>query len=644
MVNEQSWLFKPSINSIRGIKGLIIGLLVFSICMMTNQAMTGVICGAIIILSSFLTIKVSKKRVYEIFHVLYLIAMAITICLCSQYFLEVNDVFNIGAFGILMNVVVISMVFFVFYVISNRFQISLLLTSLSTLSLCIVNYFIYIFRGNELMPLDFLSVGTAMNVIDGYKLSMTPKMAYGLAICTTVYIVGQLLTPETKQRQSHRLSSLCVLIALFVAWMIGGSQLTMRTWQNMGTKQNGYLMNFTLMLKSEMMTGRPGGYSLRKVKELEKQYPAVAASDEELPDVIAIMNESFADLNVLGDLHTDTEVMPFFHSLKKNTIKGYALASVFGGGTANSEFEFLTGHSVANLPMGATAYQLYVNHQTHSIANDLKHYGYTCTATHPYIASGWSRNKVYPLLGFDDYTFISDYPRKDLVRGFVSDWEMYNYMIKRYEQKGDQRLFSFGVTIQNHGGYTYQGTNFTPSVALKGYTKDYPDVEQYLGLMRESDDAFSYLINYFKQVDHKVIVVMFGDHQPRLDSDFYQELHGHDFSGPDEELQYLVPFVVWANYDIEEKEVELTSINYLSNYIYEAMGVEKPSYNKFLTDLSKAIPSMNAYSYYSKSQDSFVSFEEAQDEERKWLIKYKILQYNGLFDDKHRSKIIFPIP
>ena len=637
--------WQPSLNLIRGIRGLIIGLIVLYLCLITNQKLLGAICCPVIVLTSVFEIKVRHNSFYALTRALYLIIMAVTLCLCTQYFLGVDNVLNIGFFGIVMNVVVICMVFFALSIITGRFQMSLLMSLSSLMALCIVNYYVYIFRGNELMPLDFLSVGTAMNVVDGYTLSLTPKLAFGLAVCITVYIAGQLLTIDKAQRRSHRMMSVCFLLTLFAGWMIGSGQMTMRTWQNMGTKQNGYLMNFTLMLKSEAMTGKPHDYDLSTIGELESQYAATPSSSDDLPDIIAIMNESFADLSVLGDLNTETEVMPYFNSLKENTIKGYALSSVYGGGTANAEFEFLTGHSVANLPMGATAYQLYVNHQTHSIVSDLKRMGYTCTATHPYLASGWSRSKVYPLLGFDDYTFINDYPREDLVRGFVSDWEMYSYMIGRYEQKGNQPLFAFGVTIQNHGGYTYAGSKYTPKLSLKGYEKDYPDVEQFLGLMKESDDAFAFLVDYFKEVDHKVIIVMFGDHQPRLDSDFLRELHGGEFNGLDEEeLQYLVPFVVWTNYDIEEQTVDLTSINYLSNYIYQAMGVTMPSYNAFLNDLSSDIPAMNSQGYYSKAGHCFVAYSDADDEERKWLVKYKILQYNGLFDRAYRSEVIFPIP
>lgn len=78
------------------------------------------------------------------------------------------------------------------------------------------------------------------------------------------------------------------------------------------------------------------------------------------PNVIAIMNESFADLKAVGDLQTSKDYMPFFRKLKENTIKGYTYSSVFGGNTANSEFEFMTGNTLAFLPDNSVPYQLFL--------------------------------------------------------------------------------------------------------------------------------------------------------------------------------------------------------------------------------------------------------------------------------------------
>ena len=90
--------------------------------------------------------------------------------------------------------------------------------------------------------------------------------------------------------------------------------------------------------------------------------------------------------------------------------------------------------------------------------------------------------------------------------------------------------------------------------------------------------------------------------------------------------------------------VGLTSLNFLSNYVYEAAGLPLPAYNAFLKDVQKVIPAMNVFGYYSSAKNAFIPYEEAEGEEAEILNQYRILQYNSLFDDKNRSEIFFPAP
>ncbi len=120
-----------------------------------------------------------------------------------------------------------------------------------------------------------------------------------------------------------------------------------------------------------------------------------------MPNVLVVMNESYADFSILGSpLNTNQPVTPFADSLQENTQRGHALCSVFGGGTANSEFEFLTGLSMGNLPAGACAYQQYIHAPIPSLVHHFNSLGYRTMATHPFLASGWNRTAVYPRLGF----------------------------------------------------------------------------------------------------------------------------------------------------------------------------------------------------------------------------------------------------
>ncbi|MBQ2926097.1 MAG: LTA synthase family protein, partial [Ruminiclostridium sp.] len=271
--------------------------------------------------------------------------------------------------------------------------------------------------------------------------------------------------------------------------------------------------------------------------------------------------------------------------------------------------------------------------------------GYTSIATHPYYADGWSRNRIYDELGFEESTFIDDYPQQDFLRKYITDQEMFEFVLDKLKNReGDNPLFLFGITMQNHGGYTYEGPNYSQTIWLDRdtYEEEYKKAPQYLTCLKETDNAVQYLLKELRYYEEDTIVLMFGDHHPSLGNGFYEDLYGKEFETLDEEvLRYTIPFFIWANFDIEEAEVEGTSINYLSRYLLEAAGIDLPPYYQFLKEMEEYIPAVSAKGYYSKSQGGYLTLEEASGTEADWLNEYAILQYNNLFDEDHRNETFF---
>lgn len=298
---------------------------------------------------------------------------------------------------------------------------------------------------------------------------------------------------------------------------------------------------------------------------------------------------------------------------------------------------------MAWLPPNTVPYQQYIKAPTYSMVSYLKSfYDYHCIAMHPYIANGWERPRTYGHLGFDESLFIEDFPQEHFIREYISDLEMYEKIVEIYEKQHQDTLFIFGVSMQNHGAYNYSGDDFKQAIELVGYEREYPDVEQYLSLVHESDIAIEYLISYFENIDEDVLIVFFGDHQPKIDQSFYEDVLNQDFKTLESiQNKYLAPFFIWANYEIEEKYLECTSLNYLSTYLYEAAGIALPPYNQFLSRLEEKIPAINANGFYSHKSQEFLTFEEASETEKLWLKLYEQLQYNNLFDLKNRNNSLF---
>ena len=356
------------------------------------------------------------------------------------------------------------------------------------------------------------------------------------------------------------------------------------------------------------------------------------------------MDESFSDLGVLGDFSTDTEVTPFISSLKENTVSGYALVSVHGGNTANSEYEFLTGNSMAWLSPSSVPYQQYLRSPSYSMVSWLKlRCNYKCIAMHPYLPNGWNRPNAYRYLGFDECHFMEDFPQEKYVRDRISDQEMFEYLADLYEKEKSRPLFLFGVTMQNHGSYNYRG-GFTNTVSLSDNIGRFPDVELYLSLIHETDKAVEWLIRYFQNVEEDVVIVFFGDHQPSISDAFFEAVSASSaFSLDERQKLYKVPFFIWSNYDREDEWIDCVSLNYLSSYVYEAAGLALPPYNRFLRELEQTIPAINANGFYSLAERRFLSLDEANAEERLWLDRYEALQYNNIVDKAHRNDALFPV-
>jgi phosphoglycerol transferase MdoB-like AlkP superfamily enzyme len=552
---------------------------------------------------------------------------------------------KISSEKMLLNVLCCLFVFLIVQVFTNNTGVTCIIAHISLLSLAGINYFVYLFRGNEFIFSDLKSIQTGLSVAGNYEFVLDERAVY-VVLLSTLYVAL-----IRKLHVTFRKRIFMALITVVLAVLLGAyiadktASYVTETWEQKGSYRNGYILNYMLSIR-DCFVEAPEGYSAEAVAALEERYTGESAeASGDKPTIIVVMSESYADLSVVGEFATNVkELTPFYDSLQENTLKGYALSSVFGAKTSNSEWEFMTGNSMAFLPSGSVVYQQYISHEPTSIVSNLKNIGYTCVAMHPYYETGWSRNAVYPDLGFDEMHFIDDFDQTAVLRDYITDQELYEKIIERYENRGkNEDLFLMSISMQNHGGYTEKYSNFSEEVRLLGM--DYPDVNQYLSLVHKSDSALEYLITYFANVEEPVEIVFFGDHQPSLSSGFYPNLNGKGLSGLSEdelEALYTVPFFIWTNYDTQEETVDITSLNFLSTLALERAGITLPAYNQFLSDMMETVPAINSRGYYSKSEGCYLHLEDAKGDEARWIADYDILQYNGMFDKKQKSKLFFP--
>ena len=588
----------------------------------------------------------------------YVFVRSLVFCLAASVMTVVFAQVAIGADALSMGyenfawcVLIVSATILLLYCLLGRITPSVFIGAGMFMVISTINMYVYKFRGRLLEPVDVFSAVTALNVAENYSLLPIPlDVLAGWSMFVALLMVLCFLQRNVKSELSVK--KRCILLAVCAISFVGifrySFNLKTYHWHTDGARVYGYVLDFAAKFK-EIAAPKPDSYSKNLVDKLADEYAAESNGEEneptEYPHIIVIMDEAFSDLRVLGEISTNKEVMPFISSLKENTVSGYALASVYGGNTANSEYEFLTGNSLAWLSPNVVPYQQYIRMPTYSMVSYLKsQYHYKCVAMHPYQSTGWNRPAAYKHLGFDACYFVEDFPQESYVRYYLSDREMFEFLIATYETQKQDPLFVFGVTMQNHGGYTYTGDRFTQHISLNDHGEQYPDVEQYLSLIHETDMAVEYLISYFQNVDEEVVIVFFGDHQPTIDESFYEAVSGTTADTLDEQQKrYAVPFFIWANYDIEEEQVACTSLNYLSSYVYDVAGIAMPPYNRFLQELETKIPAINANGFYSPASGCYLPFDKASEEEMQWLEWYKVLQYNSIFDKRNRNNMLFPV-
>jgi phosphoglycerol transferase MdoB-like AlkP superfamily enzyme len=560
--------------------------------------------------------------------------------------------YNLGMFKAygLYNLIWYIVVYYMIFALIIDVKLTIQICSIVIYFASMVNYLVYMFRGNPILPSDLLAWRTGMSVAGNYQLSFTKEFLASTLIMIAMYAAAHMLEGKVrKPLLRYRLTAIgsyVVFILVVFHWFFDTDLVKSKirvidffapryTYCSYGT-----VFGFVANVEA-MDTEGPEGYSKEKAEKLlasvKEKDEGNVTPDKEKPDVIVIMNEAFSDLSLVGDYKTNIDYLPNIRALKEDTIKGELYVSVFGGATSDTEYEFLTGNSMAVMPPNCVPYQQFVTEPTDSLAATLKEQGYYNIAIHPYKPSGYKRDLVYPLLGFDEFLSEDDFTNPHTIRSFISDRDSYSKIIEEYEaNKGKGPLFFFNVTMQNHGGYSSDQL-FSDEETVR--LEEYPGflyVDQYLSLLRESDKAFMDLINYFKKQERPAIIVIFGDHQPIAYSGLYDIMSDRDKA---DQLKYKVPFVIWANYDIAEEDVGAMSANYLSSYLLRTAGLKGTVYNNYLMQLYNKIPVINALFYMDNDNKLYSLTDDTPY--RDAVNGYKYIGYNNALDKRNKLKEYF---
>lgn len=585
-----------------------------------------------------------SKRTRQIWANVWMLLTPVILFLMMEHINNPYGNLNIGLKYWIINVAILEIIFIFFYYICFPYRITVIIFYGIGVVFSIANYCVGIFRnGNAIMPSDIPALKTAMNVSSNYKIELPINsfkwISLAIICCVVTVCVCRMIENRMKIKTRICLGGLILVLTLSgymgIDFKNGYYKINLDYWEISNSYYKYGIPVTFLTLCQNTKVKKPENYKKESVIEVYNTYDdnnnrEQNITDDKRPTVIAIMNESWSDLNIIHDFESNPDYMPFWHSFDTPVMKGDLLVSVHGSRTCNTEFEFLTGASMRNLPRWSYPYQQYSLKTLPSLAREFKNNGYDTVAIHPGKPENWNRKNALLNLGFDRFIDKNDFIDPEYIGYFISDKSCYDKITEEFKNK-EKEKFIFAVTIQNHGGYNSSRFNNDEMVQLGSELNTYTDAREYLTLIQKADQALESLFTYFEKIDEPVIICIFGDHQPYLDEEFYEKLYGHslkELSSEEEEKRYMTPYLIWSNYDTGiQKERKNTSANFLGTLLLNASGILENPFYEYIYSMQQEITEMNR-DYY-RTKDGVL---HKSDEDDEWLKEYQDMQYYEMFD------------
>lgn len=537
---------------------------------------------------------------------------------------------------ILVNLALISVPFLAVYLIGGRRGAPLAVLPAAFCTLGIAQYFLCIFKSSAIRPSDVLALQTALSVSGGYSYEVGGNQALALGLCAIAVAILSFIQPQNllagKDRRLRLAASgmrvVCGACVLVVAGLVLGEVDLSRDlgfsppgWDSVNVyRGQGFVGSFVTLAQNSRIS-MPDGYTESGAEDPLQEY--VARYQEEAqatsvrgdaewqfqqtcPTVVAIMNEAFSDLSIYEGLNAGYEGPSRLKSIEDALYTGYVYSSVLGGGTCNSEFEFLVGATMGFVGAENQPYVMNGFSNTPSLARQFGEMGYLTSAVHPQPSPNWNRAAVYDEMGFDRFLDINSFDTSAPVRhAGLTDAMTYEKVLELIESDDGPQLI-FDVTMQNHGAYD---TFDLPEEERVDPGIDWvegpliTETTEYVSLIEASDRELSDFINRLRELDRPVVVVFFGDHQPIQGDTFNNLIYSEEEE--DDPAHYVrvyqIPYLIWANYDVagndQVSERLDMGINSLAAVMLDSIGAPMTDWQMAQVALLQEVPVINGYAY-----------------------------------------------
>jgi len=377
--------------------------------------------------------------------------------------------------------------------------------------------------------------------------------------------------PKYQGKQNKLASTLAIGVFAFLIPMVTNAAVSNNIladyFENIaqGYKDYGFVYSFSASVVDQGMTA-PRDYSQEQVDTALSKVPDKDTETEELPNIICVLLESFIDPKDINFLNFSKNPVPNFDHLYQNYSSGYLTVPVVGAGTANSEFEILTGMGMQFFGLGEYPYKTILkSNSCESIASDLgKNLGYGTHVVHNNGGNFYSRRNAFTQMGFDSFTSkemmnIQEYTP-------LGTWPTDDILINEVKKSLDstpQQDFVYTITVQGHGAYPAEKVIPNPEITVNGAMNEAKnnEWEYYVNEIHEVDKFIGNLIDMLSKRNEKTMVVFFGDHLPTMGLTNEDMISGDIFK---------TKYVTWNNFGAEKINRDLTSYQLLASVTDQA--------------------------------------------------------------------------
>ena len=440
------------------------------------------------------------------------------------------------------------------------------------IALSVVNFVVRIYRTTPLRALDFRVARSVMNIINMYFLPWQIILG-GIVLAA---LAAGLVFAWFKTRKSKPKYVKCLVIFLVCGAVSFLSIETAIATETVPTHfdnlTNAYVdYGFVYCFSASLLgngISKPETYSQRNIDRIILENTSYETPSEKRPNIIYVQLESFFDVSMLKNFTYSEDPTPCFNELKEKCPGGKLTVASFGTGTANTEFDVLTGMNVQFFGAGEYPYSTILRETTCETINfSLKELGYSTHAIHNHNGNFYARHKVYPNLGFDTFTSLEYMQDVEYnVLGWAKD-KILTQNILDTMKSTEGSDFIFTVSVQPHGRYSEEVIDDSQTITIEGASTEGEKnaYEYYINQLHQTDAFVGDLVAAMKEVKEPTVIVFYGDHLPNIgmtDEDLTEGSTVYDSE-----------YVIWNNFNHKFQSRDLATYQ-LSAYVTKSLNFE----------------------------------------------------------------------